>query len=60
MNEKINLEDCNCDVDYNCGIHNEEKVYWNEQFRLVPSYRDVSMAYDRDDYKGKTWEGWAA
>lgn len=59
MNKKINLEDCNCEVDYNCGIHFEEELYWGEQFRYKPDYRDVDMAYDRDDYKGKHWEGWA-
>lgn len=56
----MDMTNCECDVDFNCGIHNEEEVYWAEHFRIKPTPFEVAHAYDSDEYKGKYWEGWYA
>ena len=53
---------CNCDLDVNCGNHQDEYTYWAEYFggtRLPVAY-DPADAYEPNDYKGRYAMGWDA
>lgn len=51
---------CLCDIDYRCEHHDveTEQRFWAELIGLKPLPIDVANAYDDEDYKGRTWEGW--
>lgn len=52
--------ECNCDSTWNCGNHQEEALFWAEVVGMKPYPYDPAGAYDRDDVKGRYWEGWDA
>lgn len=52
--------ECQCDIDFNCGNHGEEALYWAEVIGLKPYPYNPADAYDDGDYKLKNWERWVA
>ena len=54
------MNECQCDLEFSCGSHEDEQVYWAGVIGLKPHPYIPTRAYDADDYKGRHYEGWDA
>lgn len=52
--------ECMCDIDFRCDNHPDDYEYWAQVFGLKPFPYNPADAYDVDDYKSRSWEGWDA
>lgn len=55
---RFEMNACYCDLDFNCGNHDEQRE-WSKVLGIRPPAIDAYDAYE-GGYKGRYFEGWDA